>query len=71
MSLPEPAKSRSKTKRQEAPRLGEGSRAGPSSPGQNTASLFSQGLGPPRSDPFLPFPPVRGGKLFPLSGGDK
>lgn len=55
VSLPEPAKSRSKTKRQEAPRLGEGSGAGPSSPGQNTASPFSQSLGPPiASVPPLP-----------------
>lgn len=51
MSLPEPAKSRSRTKWQEAPALGEGTdtqnRASPSSPGQNTASPFPQGLGPP------------------------
>lgn len=50
MPLPEPEESRSRTKRQEAPGLGEGTytqrRAGPSSPGQNTASPFPQGLGP-------------------------
>lgn len=51
MPLPEPEESRSRTKWQEAPGLGEGThtqrRAGPSSPGQNTASPFPPGSGAP------------------------
>lgn len=51
LSLPEPSKSRSRTLLKEAPELGEGTdtqrRAGPSSPGQNTASPLPPGSGAP------------------------